>query len=580
MDGLKATKRTICIIMFLITVFLSAAPAAASTNVVLSAEETAALPRYDGREHNIITKVKDQGTSNLCWAYSSIAASEVSILKSEIDPAVSKDSLYLNPVAVAYRAYRRQSDPMGNTDSESRSGDYTQATGNPLYAAKLFSMWWGPVAGTQPDIDPFSNPSYRLENAFYIPENKSDPDQYIKDIKLAVAKYGAVTFQYNNLREVTYYNPKNESGSGSSPHACTVIGWDDNISADSFVPGGASRNGGWLIKNSYKSLEYFWLSYDNTSSSVYAFSYSPKEKYDFNYYYDGGLDDFVLRNDKIIAIVYEAQNGDTNGCSEYVKAVNVGVQGEKITVEAEIYKGVDYPFGDQSNVPVSGGYSAAKATAFFEHGGYVTVELENQVKVEKGEWFSVIVRVSNEKGDAKVITSYKSGKDLSYYRSGESWYKLGNFVGRVKAYTALVDDSARDIGSLTADGDLIYGIEQKTDTAKFKSMLSSELTNVKITPKHNYVGTGTTVEVTFPDDVSKTYTAVLFGDVDGDGIYDGRDAVIINMIADGMLPADWLDDAIRAAADCNRDGTADNEDSILVFQAGIGLSQISQSGKP
>lgn len=569
-----------CIIMLLITVFLSAAPAAASTKAVLSAEETAALPRYDGREHGIVTEVKDQGTSNLCWAYSSIAASEASILKSGIDPAATKNSLYLNPVAVAYRAYRRQSDPMNNTDGEWRSGDYTQATGNPLYAAKLFSMWWGPVAGTQPGIDPFLNPSYRLENVFYIPENKSDPDQYIKDIKLAVAKYGAVTFQYNNLREVTYYNPKNEGGSGSSPHACTVIGWDDNISADSFVPGGASQNGGWLIKNSYKSLEYFWLSYDNTSSSVYAFSYSPKEKYDFNYYYDGGLDDFALRNDKIIANVYEAQNGGTNGCSEYVKAVNVGVQGEKITVEAEIYKGVDYPFGGQSNVPVSGGYSAAKASSFFEHGGYVTVELESPVKVEKGEWFSVIVRVSNEKGDAKIITTYKNGKDLSYYKSGESWYKLGNFVGRVKAYTALVDDSPRDIGSLTADGDLIYGIEQKTDITKFKSMLSSELTNVKITPKQNYVGTGTTVEVTFPDGVSKTYTVVLFGDVDGDGIYDGRDAVIINMIADGMLPVDRLGDAVLAAADCNRDGTTDNEDSILAFQSGIGLSQISQSDKP
>lgn len=569
-----------CIIMLLITILLSAAPAAASTKAVLSAEETAALPRYDGREHGIITEVKDQGTSNLCWTYSSIAASEASILKSGIDPAVSKNNLYLNPVAVAYRAYRRQSDPMNNTDGEWRSGDYTQATGNPLYAAKLFSMWWGPVAGTQPGIDPFLNPSYRLENVFYIPENKSDPDQYIKDIKLAVAKYGAVTFQYNNLREVTYYNPKNEGGSGSSPHACTVIGWDDNIPADSFVPGGASRNGGWLIKNSYKSLEYFWLSYDNTSSSVYAFSYSPKEKYDFNYYYDGGLDDFALRNDKMIANVYEAQNGGTNGCSEYVKAVNVGVQGEKITVEAEIYKEVDYPFGGQSNVPVSGGYSAAKATAFFEHGGYVTVELESPVKVEKGEWFSVIVRVSNEKGDAKIITSYKNGKDLSYYKSGESWYKLGNFVGRVKAYTALVDDSPRDIGSLTVDGDLIYGIEQETDTAKFNSMLSSELTNVKITPKQNYVGTGTTVEVTFPDGVSKTYTVVLFGDVDGDGIYDGRDAVIINMIAGGMLPADRLGEAVRTAADCNRDGTTDNEDSMLAFQAGVGLSQISQSDKP
>ena len=58
-------------------------------------------------------------------------------------------------------------------------------------------------------------------------------------------------------RETLYYNPKNEQGSTISPHACTIIGWDDNIPSDKFVPNGATQKGGWLVKNSYKSLEYF-----------------------------------------------------------------------------------------------------------------------------------------------------------------------------------------------------------------------------------------------------------------------------------------------------------------------------------
>ena len=48
----------------------------------------------------------------MCWAYSSIAAAESSILKSGIDPTVTKDTLSLNPMAAAYRVFKRESDPL------------------------------------------------------------------------------------------------------------------------------------------------------------------------------------------------------------------------------------------------------------------------------------------------------------------------------------------------------------------------------------------------------------------------------------------------------------------------------------
>ena len=415
--------------------------ASAEDNALYSAmpsdEKIAAMPKYDGRDYGIITPVKDQGDSNLCWAYSSVAASEASILKCGTDPDTDKDKLSLNPVAAAYRVFNRGSDPLGNTGGVSQSGDFTQAAGNPLKIAKLFSMWWGPVSGGDTYSDPYQNPSYRFENAFYIPENKSDTAAYIKAIKSAVAKYGAVTFQYNNLRETAYYNPKNEGGSSSSPHACTIIGWDDNIPANSFYPGGASQNGGWLIKNSYNSLQYFYLSYDNTSSNAYAFTYAPREKYDCNYYYDGNIDDFALRSDKTAANVFKAQMGGTDGKDEYLKAVNVGISGENVTVEVQVFKNLEDPSSSQSNAPISGGTLAGTATSYFEHGGYVTVELEDKIKLEKDEWYSVIVKVSNDKGDAKIITGYKDTKNFSYYKSGDNWYKLGNFVARIKAYTKL-----------------------------------------------------------------------------------------------------------------------------------------------
>ena len=357
-------------------------------------------------------------------------------MKSGIDPTVTKDTLSLNPMAAAYRVFKRESDPLGNTDGDWQSVNYLTQSGDPLKIAKLYSMWWAPVSGNVVTTNPYENPSYRFENAIYIPENKSNPEEYIRSIKKAIAKYGAVTFQYNNARETLYYNPKNEQGSTISPHACTIIGWDDNIPSDKFVPNGATQKGGWLVKNSYKSLEYFWLSYDNTSSCSYAFSFAPKDKYDFNYYYDGSMDDFPLRKDKSVANVFKAKKSDDLK-DEYIKAVNVAIGGENVTAKVEIYKNVDYPYGGQDNVPVSGGYLANTTTAYFENSGYVTIELNQPVKIEKDQWFSAIVSVSNENGDAKIMTSYKNGREMSYINNGSGWTQLKNYVGRIKVYTKL-----------------------------------------------------------------------------------------------------------------------------------------------
>lgn len=405
--------------------------------VLPSEDAIVAMPKFDGRDLGIITPIKDQGSTNLCWAYSSVAASEASILRSGIVPSETAKTLNLSPTAAAYRVANRRSDPLGNTDGELTAGDFTAFAGNPGKIATLFSLWWGPVSGTSAAVDPFENSEYRLENAVYIPEYKDEPALRIAAIKRAIAKYGAVTFQYNNASNQYYYNPKNETGAASYPHACTIIGWDDTIPAGSFSPGGATQSGGWLIKNSYASLPdgypYFYISYDNTSSQTYAFSYVPREKYDNNYYYDGAMNDFPLRNDKIVANVYQAAGTDEAGKTEALKAVNVGVDGTDFTLAVEIYTGLSSPFGAQ-NPPIAGGSCAAKVTGHFEFGGYVTLPLDTSVALAAGEWFSVIVRV--EEGNAKIRLGEKNGKDLSYAGTSGGYTKLGNYVGRIKALSA------------------------------------------------------------------------------------------------------------------------------------------------
>ena len=426
-----------------------------------SEDAIASMSKFDGRDYGIVTPVKDQGSTNLCWAYSSVAASETSILRSGINPSATPENLNLNPQAAAYRISNRASDPLGNTDGEYIAGDFTAATGNPSKIATLFSLWWGPVSGKSAAVDPFENSEYRLESAVNIPENKDNPELRIETIKRAIAKYGAVTFQYNNASNIYYYNPKNETGSQSYPHACTIIGWDDTIPADSFAPGGASRNGGWLIKNSYSSLPdgypYFYISYDNTSSYTYAFSYSLREKYDRNYCYDGAINDFPLRNDRVVANVYRAAGSEAEGKTEVLKAVNIGISGNSYTVEVEVFTGLSDPFGS-ANPPTDGGKSAAKKTQSFDFGGYVTVSLDTPVELSKGEWFSVIVRITD--GNAKIRLGEKNGRNLSYAGTSGGFTKIGNYVGRIKALTSVID-------ALPDEDDTEYNFTNLVVLAKF-----------------------------------------------------------------------------------------------------------------
>lgn len=427
-----------------------------------SLEEIVSLPEYDGRDYGIITPVKDQGSTNLCWAYSSIAASEASIVRSGLKPL---DEVNLNPTAAAYRVNNRAGDPLGNTSGNYVSGDFTTFTGNPSKIATIFSGWWGPVSGANATVDPFENSEFRLENAVHIPENKNDPALRIAEIKKAIAKYGAVTFQYNNRNNIYYYNPKNEKSGSSYPHACAIVGWNDNIPAENFAPDGATMNGGWLIKNSYSSLPsgypYFYISYDNTSSSMYAFSYVERKAYDRNYYYDGDIDDFPLRNDKHVANVYRA-GSEVSGKTEKITAVNVGVEGNGYTLEAEIYKGLSSPF-ESENVPVAGGKSVAKKTMSFDYGGYVTMRLDEPVSLSAGEWFSVVVRVVE--GNAKIRLGVKNSKTLSYAGSYGNYVKFENYVGRIKAFTTFYETEThahslkkieKRAATCVADGNIEY----------------------------------------------------------------------------------------------------------------------------
>lgn len=400
----------------------------------LAESEIWQLSSYDSRDYGLVTSVKDQGSSSLCWAYSAISACETSILKSGIDDNSSKDTLSLSPISIGYGRYNRPADPLNNVVGEASGNSWLNTSGESSYAGTLMSQWWGPISNSLPaSTNAYENNLYKLKNMVKIYDDNTfyNFDTRVVEMKKAIAKYGAITFSYNNLRETTYYNPKRETGDNYSFHACTIIGWNDNISASNFIPSGTEKDGGWLVKNSYSSLPYFWLSYECLSSNIYAFDFSKQDDYDYNYFYDDSLNGGLTEDLKTqyVANIFEAKKS-TLDKDEYLKAVNVAFACKNTTVTIDIYTNL----ADSSD-PESGELKATK-TQVFEHAGYRTVELDNPVKVSNGEKFSIVVKLSSASSSSPYVTTAQ-GNGLCYRKINGYWSKINNNALRIKGYTVL-----------------------------------------------------------------------------------------------------------------------------------------------
>ncbi len=132
-----------------------------------------------------------------------------------------------------------------------------------------------------------------------------------------------------------------------------------------------------------------------------------------------------------------------------------------------------------------------------------------------------------------------------------------------------------DILTVDTDSKLIYGFPQGSTSLDSLVTLSDE--SCTLAYSTDIIGTGTSVNVMKDGEVYESYTAVLFGDTNSDGWYDGTDAVIVSCIAFGLLNQSNTSEAILMAADCNRDGAIGNLDIQLLKRAGVLLEKIDQT---
>ena len=183
---------------------------------------------------------------------------------------------------------------------------------------------------------------------------------------------------------------------------------------------------------------------------------------------------------------------------------------------------------------------------------------------------------------------YNANFKISYdFEAGQVYYLAARFYSSDEVGDIVVSISDR-FNDLTKkpgttveihdEDKIIYGLEAGiTSDDLLKCFSVSD--NCYIDANNEKLGTGTILSLYSNEtgEVIDKYTIILFGDVNGDGWYDGMDAITVSCIANGMLTREQVGEAVWMAADCNHDGKIDQADVDLLNQAGLLLSSVDQT---
>lgn len=337
---------------------------------------TATYPaRYDLRNENKVSPVKNQGSCGSCWAHGAYGSLESCLM------------------------------PSGNWDfSENHlknlhGFDWSCCDGgnNDISIAYL-SRRTGPVTEGQ---DPYTtssctsptglSPSLHLDEALMFPPRTGDLDNDV--IKTALMTFGGLSASY--YHGGTYYNSATASyycpQTSGHNHIITIIGWDDTYDRNRFrTP--PSGNGAWLCKNSwgpgFGQGGYFYVSYyDKTLGygEIAAFNQAgAASRYSRIYSYDplGWVSSYGYGSTTAWgANVFPAE------ASENLAAVSFYTPSSGSSFQVDVYTGV-------GSSPVSGTLRS-RTTGTFPYPGYHTVTLASPVSLTAGQKFSVVLRVTS-----------------------------------------------------------------------------------------------------------------------------------------------------------------------------------------
>lgn len=422
------------------------------------------LPKsYDSRTAGISFRSADQGSTDSCWAFSSITALEAD-LQRQAGAEVDLSEAHL--VWFTHNSETSDKNSLIYGDGITRENPYGYGG---YWFSSVFTLANGAGAALEGDF-PFSDvtdssgaytqmgnypESRRFDRAVRVDEveylgDLRDPNGSqlyadmspwaIEAVKREIMEHGAVKASYYSDGTSYYTTPKGEysynqravtvNSSPSTNHAIAIMGWDDSFSRDHFKSGKRPMNdGAWLCKNSwgegFGKNGFFWISYEEPSISMFTTFSAGSRDYDFTYQYDGaGYKQYLSA--KTAAVSYGNVFTCQRDCS--LEAVGFYTMQPNMNYTVKIYR------GKTAGVP-NGGELVATLQGSEAFPGYHSAELEGSLRLNSGEAFSAVVTISTTDGktaasiplegtsDSVSKCSSKTGQSyISFGSNSSTWY--------------------------------------------------------------------------------------------------------------------------------------------------------------
>lgn len=376
--------------------------------------------KFDLRDWNWVSIVKNQGEMNSCWAFSYTGALESALIRrTGIEYDFSENNVQNS--LLKYAKYGILNHQEGGDD---------------LSALPYVVSWLGMLNYFDDEYDEIGKISpiiispnnIHVQDAVIIPPRANSTDNTA--IKEAILKYGSLVVSYHATTEEPYYN-KNTSaqyydGNKTTNHMVSVVGWDDTYSASNFLKT-PPKDGAWIIKNSYgidfgddgyNYISYYDTRFATVSESV-GFVFNNNELYNKNYQTDlSGKIEFYTSKEKGKDSSYK--NVYTAIEDDLIAAVGTYFNKEGEAYTLEIY------VNDQLELTQSG---------VGPYYGYHTIKLDKTIAVEKGDEFAVVMTKLYVPIIEKSRQHYIENTSFANY--GKGWYDLAKDDSTVslKVYT-------------------------------------------------------------------------------------------------------------------------------------------------
>lgn len=424
--------------------------------------------RYDLRDKGLVTGTRNQNPWGACWSFGNTSSIESNAVLKGAGSAGSLDYSEHYMAWFTFQPYQGE-----GYEIVEGAANVLDFGGRRQMATADTTAWFGPINETEA---PFTNADGTLDkngdwslpeslrdeaeevhvqNVDYLPETgvfkdtavDKDGSTYktgysfdenaLKAVKSALMENGVLDVSYYADKSLpsqpgepateifngtthAQYSPKNVAAN----HEVSIVGWNDDYSADHFATkpvdeNGNPLNGAWIVKNSWGPGKggpdwvdedgYFYISYyDQTISEFTSYQVDVPENglfaYDNNYQYDFlGYKSFVSvppsednRGNKI-ANIFTAEK------DEVLTAVSAITVDTNSTVEIEIYK-----LADGADLS-SAGEAVSTITAQPTYGGYHTIALNKDVELKAGERFAVVETITGDRGGYLPIEMGYSG---------------------------------------------------------------------------------------------------------------------------------------------------------------------------